>query len=1313
LSLGATSDETLAVLKSNLGINDAEVRALLPVLAGGNMTIGAVALISGDKLQTVEKALDGLRNKGLVSRVDSVVPIYRAIPPFLIMEEDLSSTARQTDSLAETSRKTLDSQEKELEELAETIKKAGGTMSTELSQLLEEQDSTLIDEERTSANSAIESSAGDMNGFCQAAESIIKEMGDNLAENLSGQLTDVQSETDKAQTDIQTDIRNLNKDLDQEVRREQDASMQAIADLGKRTKAVVQEAKAAVKTVLVNDMATLRQAMDGLSGVIESRLSDIVNEAAGQLAASSDELARSLDQVALELDQSGAETRKSITGLVSISRQAANGIAKSTRQTIENAARVTESLGTDVSSWSEESNSSIASVSEGLAVQFAQVASANTSYLEAMKNAISTYLDKSNTSVDQAFNAVGDLLSGIQGQIESFTADSRASIAKLVQAQASASRDRIDNSAGTLGAGLEKWATDTGRGLQRKLTQAGNEAGTALDGEAEKLSSLTGDLGNKLSSAFESVLTTTTESNKATISGTKKAFREFDTDMASKLTEIVSNLTSTAGVHVRESTAFYHGIRSSLDTRLEQSVASVTSHVERMQNQIDEAIDDQASRIERQTEAIRKEFRARVDEIAKQHSDLAESLGSVLGGLLSSQGLETRDLIGSAHAQFRNAVKAELTSLQEDSTKLKKEYASEIEDKVTEVTASYNEMKKALDELVAQKRVGVSRTMTDMLSRIGATTTDIEAGLRGIETGTIQEIIGNLTSASGEFGTSLAAARGNLSSRIGSIADSAVESVNKAISSMKATLDEYISAEKDVQQRVPSDIGKKLDVLSTKVLKESGQRNESSKTEVAARKAEATKAWTAANKETEALLQSQMSEDEQALNESSESVKTTLLTASSTVTALTGKLTDKIGRMQKSLARGAEDAESGLVKRSEGGISQFEEAAIAILVATEDSFKVKAAALGSACSSSLDKSMKTVSDLPTSIAEPVLNALNDAVVQVEASNSEALDGLSTQFSGCETASKSVTDGLGQEVGRYKDSVAKSVGSFSERTKQSVVNANQRVSKKIETARKGVRTQIASSSSRMMENLRNEVTAKVSEISGITEQFGGQMEESIGRAKESRAEALSHFDLEVETAVDKWRADQDGNNREVRTKTEEVVHGLESAVSKTMKAMEAIRAVSADLTKTQPESTWYLTGNDEVRAHIVDMAQRAQQSIVIATASLRGLDIKRAAKPSDSVRRVLIIPESEEQQPAVKDLAGIGWHVRKTASPMTLAMMDNKEVLIGGTVESTRPLVLVSSDKTYLQLFHDVIGPQLLIRPPPPQTQRAPSTVQPD
>lgn len=1274
------------------------------------MTIGAIALLSGDKPQTIEKALEGLKNKGLVSRVDGVVAVYRAVPPSLMMGEDLSSAAAQTSSLTDASRTAFDSYDETLTEVVQTITDAERSMSAELSRAFDESESILIGEEQAGAASSIASSSEVMRTFCEAAESLLKDYGESLDQGLVSLLADLQSDLDKAQNDIQMDIKTLSKEFDQEVRGEQDASSQAIAEFGKKTKAMVQKARSTVNGALVDNLETLRQTIDGLSVAIESRTSDTVKESTDQLAASSDELARSLEQIVLELDQTGTETRKSLSGVASISREAAGSIAKSARQAIENALRVVQPLAVDVGSWTEESTSSIAFASEGLAAQLGQVASTNSGYLEAMKNTLSMYLGQTDSVLNQAFVGLSDLLSGMKDQIESFSGEARASTTKLAQAQVSASRDRIDSAATSFGAGLDKWTTDTGRSLQKKTAQASSEASASLDAEAAKLSSLVGELSTKLSSAFGSVMSTTAETDKLIVSGTKKAVREFETGIDNKLTEITSDMTSAASTHIQESGAFYRGLRSSLDSRLEQSVSSLASHAERMQKQIDDAIEDQTARTERQTEAIRKEFRARLDEIAKEHSEIAQSLGSVFGGLLSSQGLETHDLISSAHTQFRNAVKAEITSLQDDSAKLKKEYASEIEGKVAKVSVSYEAMKKALEEPMVQRRSALSRSVADLLGRIEATTADIERGLQRIESGTIREMAETLAQASAEFSESIGAARDSFGSRIGSITDSATESLTKSTTGLKATLDEYVSGEKDAQQRFLADVGKKLDTLSSKVVRDLLLRTESSEAELTAHMEEAIKTRTATNEEGAVLLESQMAEDERVFSEFSEYVNSVLSGTSSSLASLSKKLTEEVGQMQRGLTKASEHAETSLVQRSEVGIKHFEEAAIGVIERAENSFKEKTAALGSACNASLDNSSQAVAGLPSSLSDISRSAINEALTQIESSNSEVVGSLSTDFVACETASKSTTDDVSRDIERLKGAMTKSVGSFSERTKQSIVAFNQRSSKKMDSARKGVRTQIVSASGRVTENLRTEASSKEAEITRIAEQVRGQLEESTGRAKETRTQALDRFGIEMEGAVEKWHVDIGGCNTELRQRIEQTIQQLESVVSKTTKAMDAIRAVSRDLVKAQPESTWYLTGNDEVRAHIMGMTQRAQESIVIATVSLRGLDIKRV-KSADSIRKVLIIPESEEQQPVVKDFVGLGWRVLKTASPMTLAVMDNKEIVVGGATESPHPLALVSNDKSYLQLFHDVIGPRLTIRPPPPsEPRRTPSEV---
>jgi hypothetical protein len=45
--------------------------------------------------------------------------------------------------------------------------------------------------------------------------------------------------------------------------------------------------------------------------------------------------------------------------------------------------------------------------------------------------------------------------------------------------------------------------------------------------------------------------------------------------------------------------------------------------------------------------------------------------------------------------------------------------------------------------------------------------------------------------------------------------------------------------------------------------------------------------------------------------------------------------------------------------------------------------------------------------------------------------------------------------------------------------------------------------------------------------------------------------------------------------------------------------------------------------------------------------------------------------------------------------MLLSIIDDKELLVGGATDTEALVTIVSEDKTYLQLYHDVLGPRLV------------------
>jgi hypothetical protein len=45
--------------------------------------------------------------------------------------------------------------------------------------------------------------------------------------------------------------------------------------------------------------------------------------------------------------------------------------------------------------------------------------------------------------------------------------------------------------------------------------------------------------------------------------------------------------------------------------------------------------------------------------------------------------------------------------------------------------------------------------------------------------------------------------------------------------------------------------------------------------------------------------------------------------------------------------------------------------------------------------------------------------------------------------------------------------------------------------------------------------------------------------------------------------------------------------------------------------------------------------------------------------------------------------------------MFLSIIDDKELLVGGATATEDLIALISEDETYLQLYHDILGPRLV------------------
>jgi len=224
-------------------------------------------------------------------------------------------------------------------------------------------------------------------------------------------------------------------------------------------------------------------------------------------------------------------------------------------------------------------------------------------------------------------------------------------------------------------------------------------------------------------------------------------------------------------------------------------------------------------------------------------------------------------------------------------------------------------------------------------------------------------------------------------------------------------------------------------------------------------------------------------------------------------------------------------------------------------------------------------------------------------------------------------------------------------------------------------------------------VRNDSAARTLQTINAGTNATNAAEETTAVLSQSRSEVFNKLATSIDTTLTRWLNNEKKQATTLHKQVEETTTSLTESVKKTVETMEAVRKAGEGLLKVSAEKTWYLTGEDETCAHIMDMVQRAEVSMVVSVLNVECLDLKKLRRTKAPKRRVLIVPHADEPEPALEDLHG--WRIWYTETPMLFAVADDREIFLGGAEDSDFPLGVVSTDEAYLRLYHDVIGPRLI------------------
>ncbi|MFW9847838.1 MAG: helix-turn-helix domain-containing protein, partial [Candidatus Thorarchaeota archaeon] len=806
-------------LKEALALTNSEAEVLLPIIRGGNMTVGAISQTLDVTLSTVNKAIKSLETKGLIEKIDGVIAVYRALPPILPMTEVLDSFVEDSDKIRSETQTALQKNLKSVDTVQSKLLTINETQSGKLNTALEKYETGIAKSVKSQIEVITTLSSEVLLSYSQRLQDIFLNLNETLDTNLGERLLILQEELDKSQKDLQRKSKKIAREFDKWLKKEKLSAGKSVKDFEAHAHALATTAKTVMQEALTSAEDVLKTSTEQLTAALNVRALETSNTVSELLTGLSDSLKEKTTNLDSSLGQAIIVSQANLEESAAQSRLNAESHSDSTKKKLDDAISATKLFTDTVKAWKTDVNEYMETAAQSVLAQLDQLSGSENAFLEVVNAALAGFIEKSNALVNDEYKSLRGLSRSFSTDTETFMNEARNSVLELLQGEVDADLNRLQIASQNLYDKVENWNDKTTKGVDKKVNATVKEISGVLDTEAAELSSLTDNIGSRLKSSFSSVRTTTETKNEAAIQSLKRSAKDHEVSLESKLADMATKYIDVIQQQVAEAKVLYQSLNARLNERLSQSTATMNSQVVKTQKEIDVAIDDQVNRIDRHSEEMRQEFHMRIEEITRQFLTLTQSVESTFNGLLSSQTVEARDLIASAHTEFRSALKSEMDLLDEDSIKLQQEFASEIGAQVDAVVESTAALKRTLDAFTSEKRNEISKSLQDTITGIESALNAAQESLAEIETGTVGQFVDNIQQVSKEFNVTLGVARDNVSERLTSIRDDTADLLAKNAVGVRNTVDAYLSEEKEVVQRIIGSTSTKLDALSTNNIK--------------------------------------------------------------------------------------------------------------------------------------------------------------------------------------------------------------------------------------------------------------------------------------------------------------------------------------------------------------------------------------------------------------------------------------------------------------------------------------------------------------
>ncbi len=1284
--------EVIPILRENLKITENEAKILLPLYLGGNMTVGGISLYSDVAISTVERALKSLEKKGLVLKIEGVIDVYRSLDPSFGITDNLSALLERLEEIGKKSDSNVTKRKEELDTSVGTSLSDVKAITDATRNTLDDFESKMMDAVQSQIESMVNICTQVLSSLSQNFESTISQVDLTLEDDLGSGLLELQVELDKTQKSFQSEIGTIKRDLDKWLKDQTLTTKERIEGFNQIETELLDAILNSISDAFAKSEETVGSIAETLSDSLSEKTLEISNDTANSFSNVTAALTEALEDFENRISAAHTDSLESLKVLLANSRSLSSDEGAFVRDVIN---QVSESISVtveNIDSWKSEVSNFIENTSRSISTQLEQIASTDSAYLEAIKTSVSGYLDKVTSMLNAEYSALRNLSSSMITDLETYLSSTRNSVMNQFRRQMKSDQTELETSGDALQSEINKWSVGTQKELHRRLSGLSTDLDVVLNTESSEFLKLAENMNSRLKSSFNSTLSSATTRNDAIISGIKKSTSDFETSVGSKLNEIVLSFGTSGTKHYEDIQAIYEALENHLDKRVTSSVTTLSTLVEKAQKEIARNIDDQTTRIDDHAQGIRDEFHYHIEDMTTQFISLTQNLEATFNGLLSSQTIEARDLISSIHSEFRNAVKSEMSILEDDSLKLQQGYTSEIGLKVETVSDSISTLRKSLEEFVNKKRTEISLSMVQTLDKVESSVNSTQDSLKEMESGIIKQIGENIVQLSKEFEGSVNAARNQISVSIDGFLEEANTSLNSTVSSVKSTVETFITAQSDSKERYMTSTSKKIDALASKSLKSVTEKIESYQTILAKDETSNMKSKTTAREEVVSEIESHKSEVGMAIDAAAMSVNTAVGNVTSSLVVLGNKLNSDLSEMQNVLSESSVKAENRVLKRCEVTLEKIEQMATNLFKESDTNLKAKTSEFESASITVLETGQSRFNELNTILTGITSTTVNKATKELSQELAQVLDTLTQDLKEHRNRSKGIHADLVSFINGISKETKSNRDAAIERALQNVLEANQQSARKFESIGLSLKTQISDGSYRLIENLSGDISDSSSQISNIMTQETKNVNDRLSTIKQKRNESLTNVGANIDKALRRWSKGTTDILDSSLSELNASIDSINNATSSTASMISAIKSSGAALINSAVTKSWYLTGVQETFAHLADLALRAEKSIVISTPSLEFLDLKALNKVKNPRRRVLILPILDEIPEEIESLKG--WRIWHIPDPFLLAVRDESEIVLSAGDESSGAFAIASIDESYLKLYHDFLGPLL-------------------